>query len=248
MAQSFNSPAAAPAPATDASFDVYTGALSVKFPEAAAPTTESIADLALTGSLENYMNLGVKGGFAPTKTPGYPKSWVQQTVDGSSGGWPGSDSYLTQGGTSLPGIMGLNIKDDAGQLYEVVYVDETGKSRDIYKSSTLEPDHNTSLTPGGVMIPGLNIKDDAGQLYEVVYVDETGKSRDIYKSSTLEPDHNTSLTPGGVMIPGKKTTAPAPSTETTEDAPLWLKVASCCSSLVYCAGIVFLSSMMVPRK
>lgn len=200
MAQSFNSPAAAPAPATDASFDVYTGALSVKFPEAAAPTTESIADLALTGSLENYMNLGVKGGFAPTKTPGYPKSWVQQTVDGSSGGWPGSDSYLTQGGTSLPGIMGLNIKDDAGQLYEVVYVDETGKSRDIYKSSTLEPDHNTSLTPGGV------------------------------------------------MIPGKKTTAPAPSTETTEDAPLWLKVASCCSSLVYCAGIVFLSSMMVPRK
>lgn len=198
MAQTFNSPA--PAPATDASFALDTGDLSVKFPDSASPTKGSPSDLALTGSLDNYMNLGVSGGFAPTKTPGYPNSWIQTKLDGSGDGWAGSDSYITSGGTDLPAVIGLNIKDDVGQLYEVIYVDSTGKSRDILKSSTVAAEHNTSLTPGGV------------------------------------------------MIPGKKAEAPAPSPETWTEAPLWLKVSSCCSSLVYCAGIVFLSSMLVPRK
>lgn len=198
MDQPFNSPAPAPAPATDASFDVYTGDLSVKFPEAATPTTGSITDLALTGSLQNYINLGVKGGLASAKTPGYPNSWVQQTMDGGAGGWPGSDSQITQGGSNLPGLIGLNIKDDSGQLYEVVYVDDTGKSRDIYKSSTLESGHDTSLTPGGV------------------------------------------------KIPGKKVEAPAPSTE--GESSLLFNISSCCSSFVYCAGLVFLASMIVPKR
>jgi hypothetical protein len=29
---------------------------------------------------------------------------------------------------------------------------------------------------------------------------------------------------------------------------LWIKVSSCCSSFIFCAGIVFLSSMLVPKR
>ena len=193
MAQAFNSPA----PATAASFDVYTGGLNVNFPGAPAPSTASIADLALTGSLSNYMDLGVKGGFAPSKTPGYPNTWNSVTSDQ----WSPSESSIIQGGANLPSVIGLNIKDEKGQLYEVVYVDGAGTSRDIYKSTTLDANHTTSLTPGGVV-----------------------------------------LSAGGVAP------APGPSTDGTAETPLWLKVSSCCSSLIYCAGIVFLSSMLVPKR
>lgn len=192
MAQTFNSPA----PATAASFDVYTGGLNVNFPGAPAPSTASIADLALTGSLQNYMDLGVKGGFAPSKTPGYPNTWTSITTEQ----WPPSESSIIQGGANLPGVIGLNIKDEKGQLYEVIYVDGTGTSRDIYKNSTLDAKHTTSLTPGGVKL----------------------------SADSVAP-------------------SPGPTAVETE-APLWLKVSSCCSSLIYCAGIVFLSSMLVPKR
>lgn len=199
MSQPFNSPGAAPAPApapaTAASFDLGTGALNVNFPGAPAPSTGSVADLALTGSLKNYMDLGVKGGFAPSKTPGYPNTWTSVTLDQ----WAPSESAIVQAGANLPSVIGLNIKDEKGQLYEVVYVDGAGTSRDMYKNSTLDAKHTTSLTPGGVKLSA-----------------------------------------------GEVTAAPGPATEL--ESPLWVKVSSCCSSFIYCAGIVFLSSMLVPKK
>lgn len=194
MAQTFNSPA--PAPATAASFDLGTGGLSVNFPGAPAPSTASVSDVVLTGTLNNYMNLGTRGTFAPSKTPGYPNTWTAVTATE----WAPSGSTIRQGGEALPGLIGLNIKDETGQLYQIIYVDDKGTSRDIYKNSTLDPKHTTSLTPGGV-----------------------------------------NLSPGEVAAP--------PDESTTEvEAPLWLKVSSCCSSLIYCAGIVFLSSMLVPKR
>jgi hypothetical protein len=29
---------------------------------------------------------------------------------------------------------------------------------------------------------------------------------------------------------------------------VWVQISSCCSSFIYCAGIVFLSSMLVPKR
>ena len=194
MDQTFNSPA--PAPATAASFDVGSGALSVNFPGSPSPSTGSVADLVLTGSLTNYMKLGVDGGFAPAKTPGYPNTWSSVTMDQ----WAPSESSIIQGGANLPSVIGLNIKDEKGQLYEIVYVDGSGTARDIYKNSTLDSKHTTSLTPGGVK-----------------------------------------LSAGAVAA------APAPAT-TDGEMPFWVKASSCCSSLIYCAGIVFLSSMLVPKR
>jgi hypothetical protein len=192
MAQTFNSPA----PATAASFNLGSGELSVNFPGAPAPSTASVADGVLAGSLSNYMELGVKGVFAPSKTPGYPNTWTSVTTDQ----WAPSESTIRQGGEALPGVIGLNIKDETGQLYQVIYVDDKGTSRDIYKNSTLDSKHTTSLTPGGVTL-------SAGEV------------------------------------------AATPDAATTEVVtPLWVKVSSCCSSLIYCAGIVFLSSMLVPAK
>jgi hypothetical protein len=194
MSQPFNSPA--PAPATAASFDLGTGALSVNFPGAPSPSTGSVADLVLTGSLTNYMALGMDGGFAPSKTPGYPNTWTSVTTDQ----WAPSESSIIQGGANLPSVIGLNIKDEKGQLYEVVYVDSAGTSRDIYKNSTLDANHTTTLTPGGVK-----------------------------------------LSAGAV--------AAAPASEPPEgETSLFFNLSSCCSSFIYCAGIVFLSSMLVPKR
>ena len=195
MAQTFNSPA--PATAAAASFDLGTGGLSVNFPGAPAPSTGSVADLALTGSLTNYMNLGFKGIEAPSKTPGYPNTWSATTMDQ----WPSQGSENTSSGTNLPSIQAWNLKDEQGQLYEVVYTDSAGTSNVLYKSSTTKPEHVVSLTPGGSKV-----------------------------------------------LPEPVAVAPGPSTDGTEEAPLWLKVSSCCSSLIYCAGIVFLSSMLVPKR
>ena len=191
MSQPFNSPA----PATAASFDLGTGGLSVNFAGAPAPSTGSVADLALTGSLTNYMNLGMDGGFAPSKTPGYPNTWSSVTLTQ----WPDSGAESVSTGTNLPSVQAWNLKDDQGQLYEVVYTGSSGTSNVLYKSSTTKPEHTVSLTPGG---------------------------------SKIEP----------------KPVSATPSPAAAEDAPLWLKVSSCCSSLIYCAGIVFLSSMIVPKR
>ena len=192
MSQPFNSPA----PAMAASFDVGSGALNVNFPGAPAPSTGAIADLALTGSLTNYMALGLKGIDAPSKTPGYPNTWSSVTMDQ----WPVSGAESVSTGTNLPGIQAWNLKDDQGQLYEVVYTNSSGTSNVLYKSSTTKPEHVVTLTPGG---------------------------------SKVEP----------------KTEAAAPGPTTAEvETPLWVKVSSCCSSFIYCAGIVFLSSMLVPKR
>jgi hypothetical protein len=142
------------------------------------------------------MNLGKDGGFATSKTPGYPNTWTSVTMDQ----WAPSESSIIQGGANLPSVIGLNIKDEKGQLYEVVYVDGAGTSRDIYKNSTLDAKHTTSLTPGGVKLSA-----------------------------------------------GDVTAAPGP-TSTEVESPLWVQVSSCCSSFIYCAGIVFLSSMLVPKR
>ena len=194
MSQPFNSPA--PAPATAASFDLGTGALSVNFPGAPAPSTGSVADLALTGSLTNYMALGVQGVDAPAKTPGYPNTWV--SIMNTT--WPVSGAESISSGANLPALQAWNLKDDQGQLYEVVYTDSVGTSNVLYKNSTTRAEHVVTLAPGG---------------------------------SKVTPDATSA--------------APAPAPAETE-APLWLKVSSCCSSLVYCAGIVFLSSMLVPKR
>ena len=193
MAQTFNSPA----PATAASLDLGTGDLSVNFPGSPAPSTASVADGLLTGSFDNYTSLGINGGFAPTKTPGYPNTWVSITTDT----WPtsGAGTEVVKN-TDLPSVQAWNLKDDQGQLFEVVYTNAAGTSNVLYKNSTTKPEHVVSLTPGG---------------------------------SKVEPE------PVAV--------APGPSSGETE-APLWLKVSSCCSSLIYCAGIVFLSSMLVPKR
>ena len=193
MAQTFNSPA----PATAASFDLGTGGLSVNFPGAPAPSTASVADGVLTGSFDNYVVLGGKGVFAPTKTSGYPNTWSSLTLDTWPTGGAGTEVVKT---TDLPSVQAWNVKDDQGQLFEIVYTNSSGTSNVLYKSSTTKPEHVVSLTPGG---------------------------------SKIDPE------PVAV--------APGPSTTETE-APLWLKVSSCCSSLIYCAGIVFLSSMLVPKK
>ena len=193
MAQTFNSPA----PATDASLDVTTGSLSVGFAGAPAPSTGSVADLALTGSLQNYMDLGTKGMDAPAKTPGYPNTWSQMTLTE----WPTQGAQAVSSGTNLPSLQAWNLKDEQGQLYEVVYTDPLGTSNVLYKSSTTKPEHSVSLTPGGSKVD-----------------------------------------------PAPVSAAPAPAVEAAEEAPLWLKVSSCCSSFIYCAGIVFLSSMLVPKR
>jgi len=194
MSQPFNSQA--PAPATAASFDLGTGGLSVNFPGAPAPSTGSVADLVLTGSLTNYMNRGMDGGFAPSKTPGYPNTWSSVTMDQ----WPVSGAESVSTGTNLPGIQAWNLKDEQGQLYEVVYTNSAGTSNVLYKNSTTKPEHVVTLTPGG---------------------------------SKVEP----------------KTEAAAPGPTVADvETPLWVKVSSCCSSFIYCAGIVFLSSMLVPKR
>lgn len=191
MAQTFNSPA----PATAASFDVGTGALSVNFPGSPAPSTGSVADLVLSGSADSYMNLGGKGVFAPSKTPGYPNAWSSVTMDQ----WPVSGAESVSTGTNLPSVQAWNLKDDQGQLYEVVYTNSAGTSNVLYKNSTTKPEHVVTLTPGG---------------------------------SKVEPEP----------------VAAAPGPAATEEAPLWIKVSSCCSSFIFCAGIVFLSSMLVPKR
>ena len=195
MSQTFNSPGASPA--TDASFDMGTGGISVNFPGAPSPSTGSVADLALTGSLQNYMDLGTKGIDAPAKTPGYPNTWSSMTMTQ----WPDQGAQAVSSGTNLPSLQAWNLKDDQGQLYEVVYTDSAGSSNVLYKNSTTKLEHVVTLTPGGSKV-------------------------------VAEP----------VVV-----AAPAPAVE-VEEAPLWLKVSSCCSSLVYCAGIVFLSSMLVPKR
>ena len=195
MSQPFNSPA--PAPATAASFDLGTGGLSVNFPGAPAPSTASVADMVLTESTTNYMNLGGKGTFAPSKTPGYPNTWVSITMDT----WPtsGAGTEVVKK-TDLPSVQAWNLKDEQGRLYEIVYTNSAGTSNVLYKNSTTKPEHVVTLTPGG---------------------------------SKVEPT--------------TEAAAPGPTVADTE-APLWLKVSSCCSSLIYCAGIVFLSSMLVPKR
>jgi hypothetical protein len=108
----------------------------------------------------------------------------------------------------------------------------------------------SSIIQGGANLPsviGLNIKDEKGQLYEIVYVDGSGTSRDIYKNSTLDAKHTTSLTPGGVKLSAGDVTA-APGPAAAEETPFWINASSCCSSFIYCAGIVFLSSMLVPKR
>lgn len=232
MAQTFNSPA--PSPATNATFDLGTGALSVTgdmtpdqrnsclngVQNAAPPTgmdqaatsawrtqetakcsgpkttNMSVADLALTGSLTNYMDLGLEGLDAPTKSPGYPNTWSSTTMTQ----WPTQGAQAISSGTNLPSLQAWNLKDDQGQLYEVVYTGPSGQSNVLYKSSTTRADHVVSLTPGGSKVD-----------------------------------------------PAPVSAAPAPAVE-AEEAPLWLKVSSCCSSFIYCAGIVFLSSMLVPKR
>lgn len=194
MAQTFNSPA--PSPATNATFDLGTGALGVNFAGAPAPSTGSVADLALTGSLQNYMDLGLEGLDAPTKSPGYPNTWSSTTMTQ----WPTQGAQAISSGTNLPSLQAWNLKDDQGQLYEVVYTGPSGQSNVLYKSSTTRADHVVSLTPGGSKVD-----------------------------------------------PAPVSAAPAPAVE-AEEAPLWLKVSSCCSSFIYCAGIVFLSSMLVPKR
>ena len=195
MSQTFNSPG--PSPATDASFDMGTGGISVNFPGAPSPSTGSVADLALTGSLQNYMDLGTKGMDAPAKTPGYPNTWSSMTMTQ----WPEQGAQAVSSGTNLPSLQAWNLKDDQGQLYEVVYTGSSGTSNVLYKSSTTRAEHSVSLTPGG---------------------------------SKVDP------------APVSVVAAPAPAGET--EAPLWVKVCSCCSSFIYCAGIVFLSSMLVPKR
>jgi hypothetical protein len=194
MAQTFNSPA--PSPATAASLDLGTGALNVNFAGAPAPSTGSVADLALTGSLQNYLDLGLEGLDAPAKSPGYPNTWSSTTMTQ----WPTQGAQAVSTGTNLPSLQAWNLKDDQGQLYEVVYTGPSGQSNVLYKSSTTKPEHVVSLTPGGSKVD-----------------------------------------------PAPVSVAPAPAVEAAE-APLWLKVSSCCSSFIYCAGIVFLSSMLVPKK
>ena len=193
MSQPFNSPGASPA--TDASFDLGTGGISVNFPGAPSPSTGSVADLVLTGSMTNYMDLGTKGMDAPAKTPGYPNTWSSMTMTQ----WPDQGAQAVSSGTNLPSLQAWNLKDDQGQLYEVVYTGSSGTSNVLYKSSTTKPEHTVSLTPGG---------------------------------SKVEP----------------KPASATPSPAAAKDAPLWVKVSSCCSSFIYCAGIVFLSSMLVPKK
>ena len=193
MAQTFNSPA----PATAASLDLGTGALSVNFAGAPAPSTGSVADLALTGSLTNYMDLGLEGLDAPAKSPGYPNTWSSTTLTQ----WPIDGAQAISSGTNLPSLQAWNLKDDQGQLYEVVYTDSAGTSNVLYKSSTTRAENAVSLTPGG---------------------------------SKVDPP------PARVVA--------APAAGEAEEAPLWLKVSSCCSSFIYCAGIVFLSSMLVPKR
>jgi len=195
MAQTFNSPA----PATAASFDLGTGELSVNFPGAPAPSTGSVSGIVMTGSADNYIGLGAKGTFAPTKTTGYPNTWSSIMMET----WPqlGGEMVQVTSGDNLPSVQAWNLKDDQGQLFEVVYTDKAGTSNVIYKNSTTKPEHVVSLTPGGSKVTG-------------------------------DPDPNA--------------TAPGPAT--SEEAPLWLKVSSCCSSFIFCAGIVFLSSMLVPKR
>jgi hypothetical protein len=197
MSQPFNSPAPAPAPATAASFDLGTGALSVNFPGSPSPSTGSVADLVLTGRLTNYMKLGMDGGFAPAKTPGYPNTWQSLNMES----WPqlGGEAVQVSSGANLPSVQAWNLKDDQGQLFEVVYTNSAGTSNVLYKNSTTKPEHVVTLTPGGSKIVG----DPAP-------------------------------------------TAPGPAT--SEEAPVWVQVSSCCSSFIYCAGIVFLSSMLVPKR
>lgn len=192
MAQSFNSPA----PATMASFDLASGSLSVDFPGAPSPSTGSIADLTLTGTLANYMDLGTRGDDAPTKTSGYPNTWSSVTMDP----WPSAGAEAISSGNQLPTLTAWNLKDEQGQLYEVVYTDATGTSNVLYKSSTTKPEHVVSLTPGG------------SKVFPTV------------------------------------TAASGPSSSEETEMPLWIKISSCMSSLVYCAGIVFLSSMLVPKR
>jgi hypothetical protein len=143
------------------------------------------------------MDLGTKGIDAPAKTPGYPNTWSSMTMTQ----WPDQGAQAVSSGTNLPSLQAWNLKDDQGQLYEVVYTDSAGSSNVLYKNSTTKLEHVVTLTPGGSKV-------------------------------VAEP----------VVV-----AAPAPAVE-VEEAPLWLKVSSCCSSLVYCAGIVFLSSMLVPKR
>lgn len=230
MAQTFNSPA----PATDATFDLGTGAVSVtgdmtpdqrnscmnsaqnappptgmdqsataawrtqESAKCSGPKTTnlSVADLALTGSLQNYMDLGLEGLDAPAKSPGYPNTWSSMTMTQ----WPTEGAQAISSGTNLPSLQAWNLKDDQGQLYEVVYTGSSGQSNVLFKSSTTKPEHVVSLTPGGSKVD-----------------------------------------------PAPVSVAPAPAVE-AEEAPLWVKFSLCCSSFVYCAGIAFLASMLVPKR
>jgi hypothetical protein len=153
--------------------------------------------MVLTGSMKNYTDLGMKGVFAPSKTPGYPNTWQSLNMES----WPqlGAEMVQVSSGDNLPSVQAWNLKDDQGQLFEVVYTNSAGTSNVLYKNSTTKPEHVVSLTPGGSKVIG-------------------------------DPDQ----------------TAPGPATE--GETPFWVKASSCCSSFVYCAGLVFLASMLVPKR
>jgi hypothetical protein len=114
------------------------------------------------------------------------------------------------------------------------------------------PVDGAEVVSSGASLPSIqawSLKDKQGGLFEIVYTDSAGTSNVLYKNSTTAPEHVVTLTPGGSkVLPDPKLVAAAPGPATSEEMPVWVQVSSCCSSLIFCAGIVFLSSMLVPKR
>lgn len=117
--------------ATAATFDVATGKVTVNYAGAPAPSTATITDIAL-GRDETYFDLILDGARVPSASPGFPVNTMIIKQDK----WAPSTSYLNFEPKKAT-ISSFDLKDDTGNLKQIIYTDAEGTSNVLYKSSTI---------------------------------------------------------------------------------------------------------------
>jgi hypothetical protein len=132
-------------PATSASFDLGTGAVSVQYAGTPAPTSARISDLVLNGPT-GYMKLVSDGASAEMQSPGFPQSTVTIKLDS----WPASGTDVSVAGG---GVAYLDVSDGSGELKELIYVGSpsTNTSNVLYNNSSItNKNHTVTATPSGM--------------------------------------------------------------------------------------------------
>lgn len=132
-------------PVASASFDLGSGAVSVQYAGAPAPSTATISNLVLNGPT-GYMKLVSDGASADMQSPGFPQKTVTLKLDS----WPVSGSDISVAGG---GIAYLDVAEGSGELQELIYVGAPGTatSNVLYNNSSItNKNHTVTATPSGM--------------------------------------------------------------------------------------------------